>query len=108
MHVAWMTLINSCRGMALEIVQCSEASNDAWRNLESHYGVKGTRKISRLSREVNGKTMEPGEDPFKLMMEINRIAADLHRFGNRSVAKLRTCVIIVAGLSAITKLSVRC
>ena len=28
-HVAWMTLINSCNGMALEIVQRSNAPNDA-------------------------------------------------------------------------------
>ena len=35
-HVAWMTLINSCSGMALEIVQRSNAPNDAWRNLEPH------------------------------------------------------------------------
>ena len=33
-HVAWMTLINSCSGMPLEIVQRSNAPNDAWRNLE--------------------------------------------------------------------------
>ena len=35
-HVAWMTLINSCSGIVLEIVQRSNAPNDAWRNLESH------------------------------------------------------------------------
>ena len=35
-HVAWMMLINNCRGMTLEIVQRSEAPNDAGRNLESH------------------------------------------------------------------------
>ena len=58
-HVAWMTLINSCSGMVLEIVQCSNAPNDAWRNLESHYRAKGTREILRLSHEINGKTMEP-------------------------------------------------
>ena len=28
-HVAWMTLINSCSGMTLEIVQRSNAPNDA-------------------------------------------------------------------------------
>ena len=28
-HVAWMTLVNSCRGMALEIAQRSSAPNDA-------------------------------------------------------------------------------
>ena len=38
-HVAWMTLINSCSGMALEIMQRSNAPNDAWRNLELHYRV---------------------------------------------------------------------
>ena len=36
-----MTLINNCRGMALEIVQRSEAPNNAWGNLESHYRAKG-------------------------------------------------------------------
>ena len=54
-HVAWMTLINSCSGMALEIVQRSNLPNDAWRNLESHYRAKGTREILRLSHEINGK-----------------------------------------------------
>ena len=39
-HIAWMTLINSCRGMTLEIVQRSEAPNGAWQNLESHYRAK--------------------------------------------------------------------
>ena len=29
-HVAWMMLINNCRGMSLEIVQRSEAPNAAW------------------------------------------------------------------------------
>ena len=42
-HAAWMILINSCSGMALEIVQRSDAPNDAWRNLEFHYREKGTR-----------------------------------------------------------------
>ena len=99
-HAAWMTLINNCRGMALDIVQCSEAPNDAWRNFESHYRAKGTREILRLSHEVNGKTMQPGEDPFQFTMKIDRLAADLHRVGDRSVTELRKCVIIVAGLFA--------
>ena len=99
-HVAWMTLINSCSGMALEIVQCSNAPNDAWRNLESHCRAKETREILRLSHEINGKTMEPGGDPFKFMMEFDRLAADLHRLGDKSVTELRKCVIIVSSLSA--------
>ena len=99
-HVAWMTLINICSGMTLEIVQRSNAPNDAWRNLESHYRAKKTREILRLSHEINGKTMEPGGDPFKFMMEIDRLAADLHRLGENSVTELRKCVIIVSGLSA--------
>ena len=99
-HVAWMTLINSCSGMTLEIVQRSNAPNDARRNLESHYRAKGSREILRLSHEINGKTMEPGGDPFKFMMEIDRLAADLHRFGDKSVIELRKCVIIESGLSA--------
>ena len=99
-HAAWMTLINSCSGMALEIVQRSDAPNEAWRNVEFHYRAKGTREVLRLSHEINGKTMESGGDPFKFMMEVDRLAADLHRLGDESVTELRKCVIIVPGLSA--------
>ena len=99
-HVAWMTLINNCEGTAVEIVQRSEASNDAWRNPESHYRAEGTREILRLSLEVGGKAMETGEEPFKLAKETDRLAANIHRLGDRSVTELRKCVIIVARLSA--------
>ena len=99
-YAAWMILINSCSGTALEIVQHSDAPNEAWRNLEFHYRAKGTREILRLSHEINGKTMEPGSDPFKFMMEVDRLAADLQRLGDNSVTELRKCVIIVSGLSA--------
>ena len=44
--------------------------------------------------------MQPGEDPFQFVMGIDRLAADLHKLGDRWVTKLRKCVIIVAGLSA--------
>ena len=88
-HVAWMTLINSCSGMVLEIMQRSNVPNEACRNLESHYRAKGTREILRLSHEINGKTMEPGGDPFKFLMEIDKLAADLHRLGDKSVTELK-------------------
>ena len=45
--------------------------------------------------------MEPGGDPFKFMMiEVDRLAADLHRLGDKSVTELRKCVLIVSVLSA--------
>ena len=102
-----MILINSCRGMTLEIVQRSDAPNEAWRNLEFHYRAKGTREILHLSHEINGKTVEPGSDPFKFMMEVDRLAADLHRLGDKSVTELRKCVIIVSGLSADSEMECR-
>ena len=34
------------------------------------------------------------------MMEVDRLAADLHRLGDNTVTELRKCVIIVSGLSA--------
>ena len=71
-HIVWITLTKNCRGIGLGIVQCSVVPNDAWRNLESHYKAKGTREILRLSHEVNGKTLQLGEDPFQFMMEIDR------------------------------------
>ena len=44
--------------------------------------------------------MEPGSDPLKFMMEVDRLAADLHRLGDKPVTELRKCVIIVSGMSA--------
>ena len=44
--------------------------------------------------------MESDGDSFKLVMEIDRLAADLHRLGDKSVTELRKYVIIVSGLSA--------
>ena len=44
--------------------------------------------------------MEAGGDPFKVMMEVDRLATDLHRLGDKFVTELRKCVIIVSGLSA--------
>ena len=51
--------------------------------------------------------MQPGKDPFKVMMEIDRLVADLHKLVGRSVTELRKCVIIVAGLSADYEIEVR-
>ena len=86
---AWMMLINTCREITLEIVQRSEAPNGAWRNLESHYRAKETREILCMSHVVNEKTMQPGKDPFQFMIEIDRLAADLRRMGDKSVTKLK-------------------
>ena len=99
-HVAWMTLINSCRGMTLKVEQRSKAPNDACRNLESYYRAEGTRGILRRSHKVSGKTMGPGDDSFKLMMETDRLRADLHRLSDKSVTELRKSVVMMAGLSA--------
>ena len=51
--------------------------------------------------------MEPGGDPFKFMMEIDRLAADLHRLGDKSITELRKCVIVVSGLSAYFQMECR-
>ena len=51
--------------------------------------------------------MQPGDDPFQFMMEIDRLAADLHRPGGRSVTRLRKRMVIVAGLSVDYEIEVR-
>ena len=86
--------------MTLEIIQRSEASNGVWQSLEPYYRAKGTRDKPRLSHEANEKTMQPGEYPFKPMVEIDRLAADFYRLGDKFVTELRKCVIIVAGVFA--------
>ena len=107
-HAAWMMLINSSKGMTLAIVQSSEAPNDTWRNLESHYRAKLTGEILCLSHEVSRKTTQTGENHFHFMMGIYWLAADLHRLGDRSVTEeLKKCMIIVAGLSADYGIEVR-
>ena len=44
--------------------------------------------------------MKLGGEPFKFIMEVDRLAADLHRLGDKSVTQLRKCVIIASGMSA--------
>ena len=88
-HVDCMTLINSCRGMALEIVQRSKGPNNAWRNLRSNYRAKKIREILRLSHENTGEAMEPGGDSFEFMMKIDRLATDVHRLGDKGTKKMR-------------------
>ena len=51
--------------------------------------------------------MEPGKDPFKFIVEIDRLAAAPDKLGDRSVTKQRKCVIIVAGISANYKIECR-
>ena len=51
--------------------------------------------------------MQPGEGLSQFMMEIDRLAADLHRLGDRSVTELRKCVTIVAGLPPGYEIEVR-
>ena len=51
--------------------------------------------------------MQPGEDPFHFMMEIDRLAADVLKLDDKPVTELGKCVIIVAGLSADYEIEVR-
>ena len=51
--------------------------------------------------------MQPWENPFQFMMEIDRLAVDLHRLSDTSVTELRKCVIIVAEFSADYEIKVR-
>ena len=51
--------------------------------------------------------MQPGEDYFQFMVEIDRLGADLHKLVERSITEQRKCVIIVAKLSADYEIEVR-
>ena len=56
--------------MTLEIVQRSEAPNDAWRNFESLCRAMEARETLRLSKKVDDDTMQPGDDPFPFIMKL--------------------------------------
>ena len=61
-----------------------------------------------MSNEVNGKTIQQGEDFFiQFMMEIDQLAADFHRVGDISVTELNKHVIIVTGLPSDYEIEVR-
>ena len=45
----------------------------------------GDAGIFPVHYSLNEKMMQPGEDPCQFMMEIDRLAVDLHRLGGRSV-----------------------
>ena len=51
--------------------------------------------------------MQQREEPFEFVMEIDWLAADLHKLGGRSGTEVRKCVIIVAGMSADYKIECR-
>ena len=51
--------------------------------------------------------MQPGEDRFQFIMEVDRLAPDLYRLGDRPVSELRKCVIIVTVLPAGYEIGVR-
>ena len=50
--------------------------------------------------------MQPG-DPFNIIWKTDQLAVDLHILGDRSVSKLKKCVIIVGALSADYEIEVR-
>ena len=45
----------------------------------------GDAGIFPVHYSLNEKMMQPGEVPCQFMMEIDRLAVDLHRLGGRSV-----------------------
>ena len=59
-HVAWMTLINNSRGIALETVQSSEAPNDTIERREQYtYFVYRTRLTGKWENDATreGRTL---------------------------------------------------
>ena len=59
-----------------------------------------------VTRGYRGNDATRGE-PFSIYDEIGRLEADLYRLGDKSVKKLRKCLIIVAGLPADYEIEVR-
>ena len=61
---------------------CNAAKHRMSRGEASNYTItQRNKRDTSSSHEINGKTVRPGEDTFKFMMEIGRLAADLHRLG---------------------------
>ena len=65
----------------LEIVQSTDSSSAAWRELLQRYRVCGLKEKSGLMREFNSLKMKLGEDPKKFTMRADRVARELQRVG---------------------------
>ena len=50
---AWLSLITTCKGTALEIVQSTDSPSAAWRKLLQRYRACGLKEKSSLMRELN-------------------------------------------------------
>ena len=78
---AWLSLITTCKGTALEIVQSTVSPRAVWRELLQRYRACGQKEKSRLMREFNSLKIELGEDPKKFTMRADRAARELRRVG---------------------------
>ena len=78
---AWLSLITTCKGTVLEIVQSTDSPSAAWRELLQRYRVCGLKEKSGLMREFNSLTMGLGEDPKKFTVRVDPVARDLQRVG---------------------------
>ena len=78
---AWLSLITTCKGTALEIVQSTDSPNAARRELLQRYRACGLKENSRLMRGFNSLKMELGGDPEKFIMRVDRVVRELRRVG---------------------------
>ena len=78
---AWLSLITTCKGTALEIVQSADSPSASWRELLQRYRACGLKEKSRLMREFNSLKMKLGEDTNKFIVRVDRVAQELRRVG---------------------------
>ena len=79
---ARLSIITTCKGSVVEIVQSTDSPRAAWREL-LYVAVSSlwSREKSRLMREFNLLKMGLGEDHKKFTIRMDRVARELQRVG---------------------------
>ena len=71
-HQAWVSLITTCKKVALDIVQRAESPGEARRRLVQHYRANGLKERRRLTVDSCTIKMELGEHPRTFLLRVDQ------------------------------------
>ena len=98
-HMAWRSLISTCKGIAFDIVERAESPSKAWSALVEYYEPKCSGDMRRLRQEFSNLKMTAGEEPAKFIIKIDRLARELELHGEHTPESM----IISTILNGLTK-----
>ena len=76
---AWVSLVTSCKGVAVDIVNAEESASEAWAKLVQHHLASGLKKRRRLTIDFYMIKMEMGEHPRKFLLRVDQTVKELEQ-----------------------------